>query len=927
MRAEECLRSLGSSERGLSDEKAGELLASVGANELAEKRRRSAAEVFFGQFEDLMIRILIAAAVVSFALSVDFAALPVLVVHGEEALDGAAIFAIVLLNAVFGFVQERRAEKAIEALKKMMAPSARVVRNGVEKIIPSRELVPGDLIILSEGDKVPADCRVLSAKNLDVEQASLTGESMPVAKDELPVLGKNLLPAEQKNMAFMSTLVVRGHGTAVAVATGMQTEIGKISALVSEQEDEETPLQKKLDGLGKTLGLGAFAIVFVVFVLGLVQGRSVLEMFITGVSLAVAAIPEGLPAVVTIALAFGVQRMAKRHAIIRKLPAVETLGSATVICSDKTGTLTKNEMTVRKVIAGALRLDVSGKGYDLKGGFSRSENGREFGAKEFLNDGAAELLLKASVLCSTARLVCTPGKTDCAVAGDPTEGALLVLAAKSGFSEKELREEFPVVDEVPFDSQRKMMSVLVQPPKEWKGAAQPGSKLFFCKGAAEVILSKCDSILIGGKKRDLEPLEKKKLLEENTVLAQSALRVIAFAYKELAGAVRNVDESSERGLVFLGFVGMMDPPREEAREAIRVCREAGIKVVMITGDNETTALAVAHELGLVKDSKSRVVSGRELEEISDHDLEALAEGIAIYARVNPEHKLRIVKALKARGHVVAMTGDGVNDAPALKRADIGIAMGITGTDVAKESSKMILTDDNFASIVSAIEEGRIIYDNILKSVNYLVACNISELLVLFFGLLLGSVFIGLPVPLLPLQILWMNLVTDSLPALALASEPSEPDVMRRKPRRAGEEIISRARGINMLFVGVVISVCTLLLFVATFFQYAGDEKLALEKSQTMAFTTIIFFQLAFAISARSEHLNVWKIGVLKNRFLMYTIAGSALLQLLVVYHPFFQPFFHTTALTMAELAMSVSISLLVVFAHEAHKWARKAVVS
>ncbi len=920
--AQSCLSALGSSSGGLSDSEAASRLGESGFNELAEKKRKNPFEVFLGQFDDLMIQVLIIAAAVSFAVSIDYSRLPAISVAWEESLDAAAIIAIVVLNAVFGFVQERRAEKAIEALKKMMAPTARVLRNGAEKIIPARELVPGDVVVLSEGDKIPADARVFSSKNLEVEQASLTGESLPVAKDAAAVSEKTLMPAEQKNAVFMSTIVVRGHGTAVVFATGMKTQIGKVSSLVSEQVEEETPLQKKLEGLGKTLGLAALAIVAVLFALGLAEGRPVLEMFLTSVSLAVAAIPEGLPAVVTIALALGVQRMAKRHAIIRKLPAVEALGSATVICSDKTGTLTKNEMTVRKIFASGMRLDVSGKGYDLTGVFSRPDSGKRMGAAEVLKDKAAYIMMRACVLCNNARLVCSPDRSKCSIAGDPTEGALLVLAAKAGIDEGGLREKYAVLDEVPFDSERKMMSVLVRPPASEKDFA--GKNLLLSKGAPEVVISKCSKILSGNKVRNLSDAEKEKLLSENRALAGSALRVMGFAYRELSAKAAAADESSEGDLVFLGFAGMMDPPREEAREAIRVCKEAGITVVMITGDNEATALAVARELGLKEGGDVRVVTGKELEGISDRELEGVVEEIRIYARVNPEHKLRIVNALKARGHVVAMTGDGVNDAPALKRADIGIAMGITGTDVAKEASKMVLTDDNFASIVSAVEEGRIIYDNILKAVKYLIACNISELLVLFIGLLLGSVIIGLPVPLIPLQILWMNLVTDGLPALALASEPSEPDVMLRKPRKADEEIINRRRGLNMLFIGLVITVLTLILFIGEFVQGAGlDPEFRARKAQTVAFTTIIFFQFAFAFSSRSDHLSLGKMGLFKNRFLFYAVASSAALQLFVVYDPAMQAVFHTVALSLPELALSVAVSLTVVFAHEAQKWLRR----
>ncbi|MFQ5406598.1 MAG: calcium-translocating P-type ATPase, SERCA-type [Candidatus Micrarchaeia archaeon] len=895
----EALESLYSSENGLSDLQAQEAREKHGFNELKEKKKRSKIEMFLSQFDDVMVKILILAAIVSFATAIDYEKLPQIVIHTEEALDAGAIVAIVILNALFGFVQENRAEKAIDALKKMMAPVARVVRNGTQTQMPAKELVPGDVVVIEEGDKVPADCRLLWSKNVESEQSALTGESMPVGKNFEAMKEDNAqAAADQNNILFMGTTVTRGHGKAVVAFTGMNTQMGRISQLVSEQEEEDTPLQKRLEGLGKTLGFAALAIVLVVFATGILQGRQLMEMFLVGVSLAVAAIPEGLPAVVTIALAFGVQRMAKKNAIIRRLPAVETLGSATVICSDKTGTLTRNEMTVRNIYANGKLYTVDGKGYNVDGKIT-DEKGNMIKEKNLKENKALDLLFKTAMLCNNAKLLCDSEKEDCEIVGDPTEGALIVAATKTGLDDKKLRKEYEFVDEVPFDSARKMMSVAVK--------TQKGKILLLTKGAPEVILANSTKTLEGNREKQLTENYRKKILSENEKLASKAMRVMALAYKPATG--KSFSEKNEKHLVFLGLAAMNDPPRTEAKDSVEVCKNAGIKVVMITGDNEVTAAAIAHEIGVVDGKKSRVVTGKELDSITDKELEKLSESIAVYARVNPEHKMKIVHALKKRGHVVAMTGDGVNDAPALKRADIGIAMGITGTDVAKESSEMVLTDDNFSSIVSAIEEGRVIYDNIIKSVAFLVSCNIGELLTIFFALI-----IGFPLPLLPLQILWMNLVTDGLPALALASEPAEPSLMKRKPRNSREKIISKQRGLKMLAVGMIMSIITLGVF-ALELENSGDETLA----RTMAFTTIIALQLVYAFASRSENASLFSLGVFKNKFLTIAVATSMALHLLIVYFEPAQEIFKTTALPIENLVILILASLSILAFSELRK--------
>ncbi|HDN81517.1 MAG TPA: HAD family hydrolase, partial [Methanomicrobia archaeon] len=673
---------------------------------------------------------------------------------------------ILFASGVLGFVQEYRAEKSLEILKKMSSPKAKVLRDGTEKIIDTGELVPGDVILLEVGDKVPADCRIIKSYNLSIDESVLTGESVSVTKTS-ETLTEKLPLAERKNLVFSGTIVTFGRGMCVVYATGMNTEFGKIAKMLQSVKKEMTPLQKNLEGVGKVLGVSALIICSLVAVLGILRGHEPLEMFIWGVSLAVAAVPEALPAVVTITLALGVQKMVKRNAIIRKLPAVETLGCTTVICSDKTGTLTKNEMTVKKIFFNDQIIEVSGVGYIPKGDF--------YVEKKEIDRKNLELIGRISALCNDAKLV---HEKDYTVIGDPTEGALLVLAEKIGMQKSDLEERFPRKDELTFTSERKMMSVL--------------NDMIYSKGAPETILENCSYIYDNGI-REITETDKKKILEINETFASEGLRVLALAYRE-GGLLE------EKDLVFASLTAMLDPPREEVREAIKICELSGIKVIMITGDHKLTAKAIANELGIFEEGDI-ILTGRELDELSDSEFEKIVENVKVYARVSPEHKMKIISAFKKKGEVVAMTGDGINDAPALKNANIGIAMGITGTDVTKEASDMILTDDNFASIVAAVEEGRGIYDNIKKYLAYLLSCNVGEILVMFIAGLLA-----MPLPLIAIQILWINLVTDGLPAIALSVDPKEPDIMLRKPRVSGESIFTKRVKFMILWIGILIAI-------------------------------------------------------------------------------------------------------------------------
>ncbi|OIO27157.1 calcium-translocating P-type ATPase, SERCA-type [Candidatus Micrarchaeota archaeon CG1_02_60_51] len=853
--AAKVLKEQESGANGLTEEEASRRLEKHGKNALKEAPRESPLTMFLGQFKDFMILLLLAAAAVSAALG--------------ETIDAAAIVAIVILNAIIGFTQEYRADKAIRALKALAAPKARVIRDGSEKHIDASEIVPGDVILIEEGDRAPADCRLLETVEFSIDEALLTGESKPSRKDADAALNADAPIAERRNMAYAGTVAVRGRAKAVVVATGMQTEMGKIAGLVQATKAEDTPLQQQLEALGKFLGTAALVICGIVFLVGLWRGFPPLEMFMTAVSLAVAAIPEGLPAVVTITLAIGVQRMASRNAIIRKLPAVETLGAATAICSDKTGTLTKNEMTVREIwLAGGRHCRVTGEGYE-------ATHGEIEGVAK--NDEQLGILLETACLCNNASLIFDDKKKKASVAGDPTEGCLLVAAEKGGLDYEELREKYAFALEVPFSSERRMMTVVRQHGKGYR---------VYSKGAPEAMLEKCTHALEGGKRVRLGEEEKKRILEANGGMARKALRVLAFAYRDAAAKPTATDAETE--LTFTGLAGMMDPPRPEAKQAVELCKQAGIRVVMITGDNPETAAAIGRELGLLSEG-SRIMTGRELDEIKD--LAQVAGSVAIYARVSPEHKLRIVDALKENGEIVAMTGDGVNDAPAIKRADIGIAMGITGTDVTKEAGSMIITDDNFASIVAAIEEGRTIYANIVKAVTYLVSCNIGEILTIF-----TAVAVGLPSPLTALQILWMNLATDAAPALALAMEPAEKGVMRQKPRNPKKPILGMHNAARIALVGAWVAAGTLAVYWLSLPKGAAV-------AETMAFTTIIFFQLFYALDCRSER-PLHEVGFMSNKWMLAAVLGGVALQLVIVYTPFAEILFKTAELGFADLALA-----------------------
>ena len=853
--------------RGLTTAEATRRLAETGPNQLQEQAGHGPWQIFLGQFQDLIIWVLMGAALVSGFL--------------KEWVDTGAIIGIVILNAILGFVQEYRAEQALAALRRLAKPSSRVVRDGQLLTIPSVQLVPGDLIELEAGDYVPADARTVShTANFAVQEASLTGESAPVTK-HVPALATADLPlAERANILFMGTVVVAGKARALIAETGMATELGRIAGMIQAIEPEPTPLQKKLDVFGAFLVKLCAVLVALVFVLQWWRAgwqlHDLNEIFLTAVSLAVAAIPEGLPAVVTIALALGVQRMVKRHALIRKLPSVETLGCATVICSDKTGTLTRNEMTVQVVFAGGRRFEVTGVGYAPAG--EVRENGVSI---QPLENTALREVLVCGALCNAASLRAESGVWK--ITGDPTEAALLTAAAKAGLDRSALEREQPLIEEWPFDSVRKRMTMLRRTPA--------GRRIAYVKGAPDVILANCV----------LDATAREAIGRINTELAARALRVLAVAWRELGpDIVEPTIENVERDLTFLGLIAMMDPPREEARVAIATCHAAGIRAVMITGDDPNTAAAIGRELGMLG-AGDHALTGTALDKLDDAALAAEIEHTPVFARVAPEHKLRIVRAWKQRGQIVAMTGDGVNDAPAVKEADIGVAMGITGTDVTKEVSDMIVTDDNFASIVAAVEEGRGIYDNILKFVHYLLSCNIGEILVM----LVASLF-GLPPPLLPIHILWVNLVTDGLPALALGVDPVDADIMRRQPRDPAEPVVDRHRGLVMLLQGSFIAACSLGAFAWVYF---GEHE-PLANARTAAFIVLSCSQLFHAFNCRHATRSLFQLGIFTNPTLILAVGISLALQIVVVSMPFLEVIFKTVTLNACDWLAVIAISSL-----------------
>ncbi|MCG8403095.1 MAG: calcium-translocating P-type ATPase, SERCA-type [Firmicutes bacterium] len=868
--------------RGLARREVEERLEKAGLNILEQDRGAAPWQMLLNQFKDFMVLVLLAATVVSGLLG--------------EWSDAVAIAVIVLLNAVLGVVQEFKAERSMEALRGMTAPEAGVIRDGMEKKIAAAELVPGDIVILEAGDRVPADIRIINAVDMEAVEAALTGESTPVSKHTKP-LAKEVEATDAANTAFMGTMITRGRGSGIVVATGMSTEMGQIAGMIREAGQEPTPLQRRLAQLGKGLVVFCLGICLLVTLIGIYRGEPVYQMFMTGVSLAVAVIPEGLPAIVTVALAIGVQRMIRRNAIIRRLPAVETLGCSTFICSDKTGTLTKNEMTVRLVCAGDKLYGVTGEGYDPKGKFS--------GAGQARQDPDFTAMMRVAALCNNATLfrggIAIGGLFRrqgggqgrvWQVSGDPTEGALLVMAAKAGFWREHLEKKEKRLAEMPFDSERKRMTVIY--------GSNKGPREALVKGAPDVVLRLCTHYLRGGVVVPLDTRAREHVMNTYSSMAKDALRVLGLAMRTLPpgfDVIRPAPGEVERELVFVGLAGMIDPPRPAAVSAVHNCRRAGIRVAMITGDHQLTATAVAREMGMAGRG-GKVLTGEELEHMDDAELVREAKDVSVYARVSPKHKLRIVRALKKTGHVVAMTGDGVNDAPAVKESDIGIAMGRTGTDVTRESSAMVLADDNFSTIVAAVEEGRGIYDNIRKFVRYLLTCNVGEVLVMLL-----AVIGGMPLPLLPMQILWMNLVTDGLPAMALGVDPIDKGIMRRPPREPDESIFSHGLGLRILGGGAMITVLTLAVFM-----YMLSEGGNIDLARTAAFNTLVFLQLFYVFACRSEHATIMEVGLFTNPYLIAAVLTSASLQVAVTQMPLLQPIFHTVPLDLHHWVLVVGIA-------------------
>jgi Ca2+-transporting ATPase len=892
---QEILEVLKTNEAGLSQEEALKRLAEYGPNELKKEKGISPIRLFLEQFTDILIIILLIATGLSIFLG--------------EITDAIVIIAIVLACAILGFVEEYRSEKALEALKKMAAPTATVLREGKEVKIKASEVVPGDIILLFTGDKVPADARLIEAINLKVDEAPLTGESTPVNKD-INACPEGTPVTDRRDMVFTGTVVVYGRGKAVVTSTGMNTEFGKIAKMVQVTEEEETPLEKRMASVGKWIGILSVAVCLTVAVIGIVEGRSILDMILWGVSLAVAAVPEALPAIVTGALAVGMYRMAKVNTIVRRLPAVETLGCTSVICADKTGTMTKGEMTVQRIYVNDQIIRVSGVGYTPEGEFLIEDKKVDPAQDEL------RTLLRIAVLCNDAKLEKEGDRW--IIKGDPTEGALVVAAAKAGLWKESLEKETPRVGEVPFSSERKRMTTV--------HIVSGQKRVAYMKGAPEIVLEKCTKILIKGKMRKLTDDDRTKILKVNEAMASQALRNLGFAFKELPESLSTYDEKIETEMTFVGLMGMIDPPREEVKDAVELCKRAGIRVVMVTGDHKLTAVAVAKELKLLHedDAEGKVLTGDELERMSDEELNKIVENVVIYARVSPEHKMRIVKAWKTKGHVVAMTGDGVNDAPALKLSDIGVAMGITGTEVTKEASDMVLTDDNFASIVKAVKEGREIYDNIKKYLTYLLRCNIMEILVMFIVMvavpyLAGSSSYepGSVIALTAIQLLWVNLTTDGLPAIALGVDPGDPDLMERKPRNPNESVFTRDVKIYLTAVPILM---TVLLLIGYFMHQPWLGGYNLTEARTQLLTAMILMELVNAISARSLRYPVFKVGVFKNKFLWIAILSSLGLQLLVLYTPALQPLFDVNAPELADWAIAILFTAIVFSALEIGKY-------
>ena len=867
--------------KGLNSEGVEESRKKYGVNELKAKKKKTLLIKFLEQFKDFMIIILIIAALVSGIIGY---------IENEGITDSIIILIVVIMNAIIGVAQESKAEKSLEALQKLSSHVAKVIRNGELIIIPSKELVPGDIVVLETGDYVPADLRIIEAVNLKVQEASLTGESVPVEKNIEAISDEKVGIGDRTNMLFSSSLITYGRGKGIVVETGMNTEVGKIASIINDTNETETPLQEKLNKLGKTLGIGALIICAVIFVIGLLYGKNPLDMFMTAVSLAVAAIPEGLAAVSTIVLAIGVQRMVKKHAIVKKLPAVETLGSATVICSDKTGTLTQNKMTVQKIFYNNKLVDIP-----------------EVNLEE--EDAVLEKLVYVSMLCNDTKI-----GTDKQLTGDPTETALINMGFKLDF-QPAIYEQMPRIKEIPFDSDRKLMTTV----------NKIGEKFVVCtKGGVDELLNRCTKYILNGEiKTDLDDY-KNQIKENNEKMAKDALRVLAMGYKELDHEPTDEEmKDIENDLIYIGMVGMIDPPREEVKLAVQKCKTAGIKTVMITGDHKITAVAIAKALGILE-KEDEAITGAELEEMSDEELTKNIRKYSVYARVSPEHKVRIVKAWQANGEIVAMTGDGVNDAPALKTADIGCAMGIVGTDVAKEAADVILTDDNFATIVSAVEEGRRIYDNILKAIQFLLSSNVGEIIVLFVAILitplLSKIFgidIHLIEPLLPIHILWINLVTDSLPALALAVDPAEKDIMKRKPIKPKKGVFTKGMIWRVVYQGVMIGIITLAAFViglgtknVPVIEGLTEQEVRVEIGQTMAFVVLALSELVHVFNIRNNKESIFKTKIFNNGKLILAILVSAILMFVILLIPGLRTIFSIPVLPMSNIVEIVILVLL-----------------
>ncbi|AKL84333.1 YloB [Bacillus atrophaeus UCMB-5137] len=862
-----------SMKQGLTEKEVKKRLETHGPNELQEGKKTSALVLFFSQFKDFMVLVLLAATLISGFLG--------------EYVDAIAIIAIVFVNGILGFFQERRAEQSLQALKELSTPHVMALREGSWAKIPSKELVPGDIVKFASGDRIGADVRIVEAKSLEIEESALTGESLPVVKHADKLKKPDVSLGDITNMAFMGTIVTRGSGVGIVVGTGMKTAMGKIADMLESAGTFSTPLQRRLEQLGKILIVVALLLTVLVVAVGVIQGHDLYSMFLAGVSLAVAAIPEGLPAIVTVALSLGVQRMIKQKSIVRKLPAVETLGCASIICSDKTGTMTQNKMTVTHVWSGGKTWNVSGVGYEPKGAFTL--NGKETSAD---HHKPLQQMLLYGALCNTSIIEKKDGEY--ILDGDPTEGALLTAARKAGFSNDFVQSHYRVIEEFPFDSDRKMMTVIVEDMDK--------KQYVITKGAPDVLMQRSANIFYDG---SAELFTKGRKSEADAVLkdlASQALRTIAVAFKPLKAGEKPTVEQAEKDLTLLGLSGIIDPPRPEVRQAIKECREAGIKTVMITGDHVETAKAIAKDLRLLP-KRGKIMDGQMLNELSSEELAGVVDDVYVFARVSPEHKLKIVKAYQENGHIVAMTGDGVNDAPAIKQADIGVAMGITGTDVAKEASSLVLVDDNFATIKSAIKEGRNIYENIRKFVRYLLASNVGEILVMLFAMLLA-----LPLPLVPIQILWVNLVTDGLPAMALGMDQPEGDVMKRKPRQPKEGVFARKLGWKVISRGFLIGIATLLAFIIVY--HRNPENLAY--AQTVAFATLVLAQLIHVFDCRSE-TSIFDRNPFENLYLIGAVLSSILLMVIVIYYPALQPIFHTVPIKPGDWLLVIGMSAIPTF--------------